>query len=132
MIGDRKQYFVRSDVIVYGRCLSPYPTPEHLDDGQRLQFDPETDLALLLSGRLSVRRSTGTLTIWSGPTVVLKSDMLGARVFAMGDVEILRMTSETCRRHLVRDIAFRGLFFDAMSARLRALASARRSMAVVH
>jgi len=99
-----------------------------LSAGQCLALEHRADLAVILSGTLRAGALHHWPTCLVGPTVVLRSDLRRGPVHVIHDLRFLSMDYETCLSLIARDRAFRALFFDAMSARIRTLADTRTDL----
>jgi len=90
--------------------------------GQSLALEHRADLAVVLSGTVRAGDGHPCAACLAGPTVVLRSDLRRGPVHVVHDLRFLSMDHQTCLFLIARDRAFRTLFLDAMSARIRALA----------
>ncbi|MEL6885330.1 MAG: hypothetical protein AAFP87_12535 [Pseudomonadota bacterium] len=92
--------------------------------GERLSFDRDSDLAVVLSGAWCPAKGADKAVEISGPSVIVGSDVRAHKAYATQDLRLLGMNFDTCRRLLSHDLAFRALFFHAMTARMRVLSDA--------
>lgn len=119
-LNEELAYLVGCGLEPYGCALT-----DQIEEGQRLSLDEGADLAIVLSGTLHATFSSDCAVELSGPTVVLRSDVLKSRSHASDDLRMLSMSQGLCASMMSRHRAFRDLFYDAMTTRIRTLEDLR-------
>ncbi|WP_299747614.1 hypothetical protein [uncultured Tateyamaria sp.] len=125
-ITDELAYLVGCGLEPYGGVFM-----DAVECGQRLTLDDDADLAIVLTGDLRAAWRCGFSVELSGPTVILQSDVRKTYAYATRDLRMLSMTNDMCTSVLTRHRAFRGLFFDALTARIQALAAVQARPAML-
>lgn len=126
-ITDELAYLVGCGLEPYGGVFM-----DAVECGQRLTLDNDADLAIVLTGDLRAAWRCGFAIELSGPTVILPADMHETYTYATRDLRMLSMTYDVCASVLTRHRAFRGLFFDALTARTQSLAALKAGQTRLH
>ncbi|WP_299210323.1 hypothetical protein [uncultured Tateyamaria sp.] len=126
-ITDELAYLVGSGFEPYGDVLM-----DAVECGRRMTLEDHADLAIVLTGDLRAAWRCGFVVELSGPTVILQADVRNTCAYATRDLRMLSMTYDVCASVLKRHRAFRSLFFDALTARIQALAAVKTGPAMLH
>ncbi|MBY5931928.1 hypothetical protein KUV51_02850 [Tateyamaria omphalii] len=99
-----------------------------LDAGDRLHFDQQIDLALLVTGKVRLDRDNGPTMILSGPSVLLRSEMENTSVRVLQELHLLQLSYEGCAALVARNKVYRDLLFSAMTGRIRLFQNCQASL----